>query len=386
MGCGITFSTLFAKTYRINKIISSSMNFRRITLTIRETLFPVAVTLAFNVILLSVMMKYGPVRHEKFYLNDDIFGRPTEVYTRCNYIEAAPYLIGLVLLNLGMVCLASFQAWKARNLSTEFAESYYIANALLVSFVAFILSIPVLFLTKENPTIDTFNTTIFVFLVCINVLLFIFVPKIRMHADSQLPVRDTTNTPVSRTPTQPSTAASLTHSTVRRIAESLGDRILTTKSSRQLATENKSLEQEVEILKKKERTLQMKNKSLQERLREFTVKSETDANSDPRPATVQAEYQNGNTTTDDDDGSSEKKHDIAANSARETIQSDRTLYSESKGPIDSTNADGDRDHSENKKEYGIGDVSSINDATDLEPTAKTTATVHEEDDKTDESQ
>ena len=41
IGFGITFSTLFAKTYRINKIVASSIKCRRIQLSIRETLYPV---------------------------------------------------------------------------------------------------------------------------------------------------------------------------------------------------------------------------------------------------------------------------------------------------------------------------------------------------------
>lgn len=41
IGFGITFSTLFAKTYRINKIVASSLKCRRVQLSMRETLYPV---------------------------------------------------------------------------------------------------------------------------------------------------------------------------------------------------------------------------------------------------------------------------------------------------------------------------------------------------------
>ena len=43
LGFGITFSTLFAKTYRINRIMDSAKKFRRIKLSVADTLSPVAI-------------------------------------------------------------------------------------------------------------------------------------------------------------------------------------------------------------------------------------------------------------------------------------------------------------------------------------------------------
>ena len=43
IGFGITFSALFAKTYRINKIIASAKRCRRIKLSVKDTLYPVAI-------------------------------------------------------------------------------------------------------------------------------------------------------------------------------------------------------------------------------------------------------------------------------------------------------------------------------------------------------
>lgn len=43
IGFGITFSALFAKMYRINKIISSSIKCRRVQISFKETLYPVVI-------------------------------------------------------------------------------------------------------------------------------------------------------------------------------------------------------------------------------------------------------------------------------------------------------------------------------------------------------
>ena len=45
IGTGITMSTLFAKTYRINQIMDSAKTFRRIKLSVADTIYPVAMLL-----------------------------------------------------------------------------------------------------------------------------------------------------------------------------------------------------------------------------------------------------------------------------------------------------------------------------------------------------
>lgn len=43
IGFGITFSTFLAKTYRINKIMNSAKRFRRVKISTRDTIYPVAI-------------------------------------------------------------------------------------------------------------------------------------------------------------------------------------------------------------------------------------------------------------------------------------------------------------------------------------------------------
>ena len=45
VGTGITMSTLLSKTYRINRIMASAKAFRRIKLSVAETIYPVAIIL-----------------------------------------------------------------------------------------------------------------------------------------------------------------------------------------------------------------------------------------------------------------------------------------------------------------------------------------------------
>jgi hypothetical protein len=56
------------------------------------------------------------------------------------------------VVNFGMLCLAFYEAWKARNLSTEFQESDYIFRALATILVSFLIGVPVLALSKDPNT------------------------------------------------------------------------------------------------------------------------------------------------------------------------------------------------------------------------------------------
>jgi hypothetical protein len=76
-----------------------------------------------NLIVLSLMSALDPIQYEIDDLSYDIFDRPTRSYGHCDYAESKGFLITLAVINLGILVLALYQAWHARTLSTEFAES-----------------------------------------------------------------------------------------------------------------------------------------------------------------------------------------------------------------------------------------------------------------------
>mmetsp|Transcript_18732 Transcript_18732/g.43366 ORF Transcript_18732/g.43366 Transcript_18732/m.43366 type:complete len:975 (-) Transcript_18732:205-3129(-) len=256
-GFGITFSALFAKTRRINKIIQSAKSFRRITLSVRETIFPVAFVFAYNVIVLIFMTIYGQPVHEKSDLKLDIFDRPIETKTQCTYKKTSPFIYALIIGNMAMVGFAIFQAWVARHLSTEFAESKNIMYALLISFIVTIVVIPVSLLTEENPTVDTFVTVLMTFVISSDALLFIFLPKVQMVYKLQ---QEGTSSKLHFSGFSVRTGSSGTTS-----GSADGDRILTTKPSVELTVEIKSLQRNLKSLKRKERSFEENEKTLQQK-------------------------------------------------------------------------------------------------------------------------
>ena len=230
-----------------------------------------------NIIILSLMTKYGPISYEISATQFDTFGRKTEEYGDCVYGDAAPFMITLFVVNFGMVCLALFQSWKARNLSTEFAESRHIANALSIAFVVGLLAFPLHAITQDNPNTDTFIDAVMIAVLSGNILCFIFIPKIIFHTKlAKLP-------PASRY-----SSISITSSNKSRATE-WGERILTSKPQEQLANENKSLERELTLMRKRAERLNRQNVELQQRLLKLSGIENKDEGSDHDAAAEEEE-------------------------------------------------------------------------------------------------
>jgi len=90
-------------------------------------------------------------------------------------------VIPLVLVNIGVLGFAVRQAYVARAISTEFAESEYIGKALVVIMLVCIVSIPVVIIVNDDPRAYFFVMMAIITVVCLSLLLFIFVPKIVFH-------------------------------------------------------------------------------------------------------------------------------------------------------------------------------------------------------------
>jgi hypothetical protein len=71
------------------------------------------------------MSVLDPIQYSITYTGYDEFGRPNSSFGSCTFKPVFPYLITLAVINGGVVLFAINQAWEARNLSTEFAESRY---------------------------------------------------------------------------------------------------------------------------------------------------------------------------------------------------------------------------------------------------------------------
>lgn len=177
-GWTILFSALFAKIWRVNIVYRNSIKFRRLKVSETDVLLPFAILLTLNVIILLVWTLMDPLYYSRTNVS------VTDSYGSCSASGDVIWKICISLLaalNGTALLMANFQAWQARNLSTEYGESKYIGMAMACILQVIVVGVPLLFLVYENPPADYFVRSTIVFVICASILLLIFGPKMYHH-------------------------------------------------------------------------------------------------------------------------------------------------------------------------------------------------------------
>ena len=181
VGWILAFSALFAKTSRVNKILLNP-TFRRIKVTVWDVMKPVVVLMTVATLLLALWTGLAPPSWIREVSEIDAFGRQVESKGMCHYNNedgGLVYLSVLGVILLGILVYAVYEAYKARNVSTELSESEYIALVLAAILLVSFLGIPVVIIAGDEPRARFFVAAAIVFVICMSILLLIFVPKIR---------------------------------------------------------------------------------------------------------------------------------------------------------------------------------------------------------------
>jgi len=102
----------------------------------------------------------------------------------CSYDGSLPYVVALIIVNLGALLFAIYEAYQARNISTEFAESEYIMKAVVSMLLVCFIGLPVVMIAEEQVA-RLFTFTGIIFVISMSLLGLIFMPKIKFHLDKQ---------------------------------------------------------------------------------------------------------------------------------------------------------------------------------------------------------
>jgi 7 transmembrane sweet-taste receptor of 3 GCPR len=109
-----------------------------------------------NIGLLVLMTAINTPHYDIFLVQTDRFGQPIETYGTCVWGDSIALLVPLAVINIGIVVLALYEAWKARNLATEFAESRHIGQAVLGTLIVVCVGGPILIIARESPDASLF--------------------------------------------------------------------------------------------------------------------------------------------------------------------------------------------------------------------------------------
>jgi hypothetical protein len=127
MGFTITFSALFSKLRRINRLFEASL--RRVKVQVRHVVAPFAILFTLNLTALLVWTLLSPLRWQRVFID----GEPWKSYGICrsNNETVGGIMFGVVaVLNIASLIFASYEGYRARNISDEFAESKSVGLAL----------------------------------------------------------------------------------------------------------------------------------------------------------------------------------------------------------------------------------------------------------------
>lgn len=177
LGWTIVFAALFSKLTRMCMVFNSAARFRRVTVTEKDVLHYFAILLACNLVLLLVWTFVTPLEWTRIQTSR------TESYGKC--VSTGDKVAWLIIISLVTVVngialiMANVQAYRARRISTEYGESRYIAMAMVSILQVVVVGIPVLFLVDENPTARYFIQCSTAFVICMSILLWMYVPKMK---------------------------------------------------------------------------------------------------------------------------------------------------------------------------------------------------------------
>jgi hypothetical protein len=161
---------------------------RKIEVQKEDTMKSFLVLFLINVAMLlciSFIAPYQYIRIEKDN-NHDYFGRALESYGTCNAGDNIMYFMAPMVVAdcIGLVS-ATFQSYKAGNLSTILSESYYLALAMTSVFETLFLGVPILFVTRSDATAHFLVQSTLFCTGSMTILLSIFLPKYT-HRDADM--------------------------------------------------------------------------------------------------------------------------------------------------------------------------------------------------------
>lgn len=175
IGFTITFSALFAKTWRVNRIFHTQKQFNPSDM---QVFGPSFLFLAANVAVLSIWTVIDPLTYvRKDHPGTDGWNRIVSTYGSCQSDNVIPYIVPLALLNVGLLMLGNYWAYETRMITSEFSESRYIGIAMMSMLQATLTGIPLLFVVLDNPQAYYLILIFMIFVISSVILVLIFVPK-----------------------------------------------------------------------------------------------------------------------------------------------------------------------------------------------------------------
>ena len=177
-GFAVTYSVLFAKIWRVQKLYNLAAKMRRQTVTYKDVYFIIAIVLSAEMIVLIAMQIVSPHIWQRDVVQD-MSGYSIESIGSCDSEIGWWFFAALVGMNVLCLFVALILCWRTKDIPSDFAESNYIFLSVMFMFQILLLAVPVSAMVRDDNNVFFFIRVAAVFMQNFTVLVLIFVPKMR---------------------------------------------------------------------------------------------------------------------------------------------------------------------------------------------------------------
>ncbi|GBG34913.1 Metabotropic glutamate receptor-like protein E [Hondaea fermentalgiana] len=186
IGWTLSFSSLFAKSWRLGKIVNNK-RMKRLRITNLDLSISIAAVLCVDILILSVWTAVDPLhwaRGEAVSVTiQNTPGVVLEVSSgMCSSDYPGGFVAALAVVHVSILIGGHVMLYKVRNVSAQFLERRYLLIILYTSLQLLVLGIPLLFAVGSDPLARFLCLSGIIFLTDLAVLGLIFIPKIRSQA------------------------------------------------------------------------------------------------------------------------------------------------------------------------------------------------------------
>jgi len=183
VGLVITFSALFAKIWRVRKIMHEASRCRRVIVHAKDVAFIMAVLLSLEIGILLAWQFVAPLHWEREVLDVDENGYPTKSVGMCTSDLNIVFFIPYAILNMGCLVFALYLCYITRNISQKMNEGKWITASIIGILQVLLLGIPIIIIASDDTNAYFFVRACLMFIINMSVTCFIFCPKLaRLHS------------------------------------------------------------------------------------------------------------------------------------------------------------------------------------------------------------
>ncbi len=180
IGFALTFGALFAKIWRINKLMAGASAFRRTRVSVRDVAGFVIGLLAVEILIMLTWQLVDPLQWKREVVTQGINGYPVKSVGSCTTVDGNVnyFVIVLAVVNLSCLLFALYLCYHVRKIPSDYQESRWITASIISMLQVGIIAVPVLLIVQENTNALYFVSVMILFLVSSTVTLLMFGPKI----------------------------------------------------------------------------------------------------------------------------------------------------------------------------------------------------------------